>query len=190
MFAHISKKLPAVLISHWQHNIPIKTSPVDSAYSELQAALENRNIENSMIGEICLKSRSDMGFKRQYLRITYDDLIYDIFIGPFGNSTITSTWLGLRPTGIITNFLLLIPGISWIVQRHLVQKTYYEYDTLIAFQELVQNTVLDWVDDLTTEHGLPPISNQQRKPIMKNLLKKFPHEYDVWGDKWDRAEKN
>ena len=184
------KQLPVSFISHWRVMYDTTSLPVEKSYNALAELVQIRKISECKFGKVILKEGGFLSKKRQYLRITYHGLIYDICVAPHGNSIYVSSWLGERPSGLVMKCLLLIPIINFWIIKKLETKTYYQYDNLMVFQEAVHTTVLKWIDELTTQHGLPQISNDQRKPIMKSMLKGFPQEDDIWGSKWDRAESN
>ena len=50
-------------------------------------------------------------------------------------------------------------------------QTYYRYDTAQMFQKTVHNAVLEAIDQLTTEKGLRALSQEDRKPVMQEMLK-------------------
>lgn len=50
--------------------------------------------------------------------------------------------------------------------------TYYRIDTNLMFQQSIHMAVLEVVDEMTKAKGVRSLSETERKPILKNLLKK------------------
>lgn len=50
--------------------------------------------------------------------------------------------------------------------------TYYRIDTNLMFQESIRLAVMDVVDEITQAKGLRSLSDSERKPVLKNLLKR------------------
>ena len=88
--------------------------------------------------------------------------------GGFGTGFFFSSWLGARPHGCI-GLLLLVPVLNILVAV-LLRETYYKVDTAMMFRESVQNAVFEVIDDLTTAKGVRPLSELERKPVMRNFL--------------------
>ena len=156
---------------------------------QMEKEFQGRRIEWCKIGYINLKEAGFWSPKRKFLRLTYKELIYDICVAHHGNSTFVSSWLGERPLGFIANVLLLIPVIDSFVIRRLERKTYYQYDSLMIFQEAVHNTVLHVHDGYSSNKGVKPTQGPQRRPIMKNLMPDFPSESEIWPDLWEPQRK-
>jgi|ERR1051326_6880538 hypothetical protein len=64
------------------------------------------------------------------------------------------------------------PLYGWLYERIFYPSTYFESDTMIMFQGAVHSAVLDAVDALTTSKGLRALSEDERKPVMRNFTEK------------------
>ncbi|GEM_PF-1918376 len=182
-------RLPTIIHSHWHVTIEGAVFPVSQAYERLEELFSELKIPEVRIGPARFKEHESVfSRKRGYIRVMYRNLSYDICVCPFGTSTFVSSWLGERTPGFLRNLLCLLPIVGPIVKRNYEAKTYFQCDSLMTFMEMVHSTLLEWLDEATASHGLKPIENDQRKPIMKSLLKGFPSESESWGSKWDRKE--
>jgi hypothetical protein len=70
--------------------------------------------------------------------------------------------------------MLAIPVARIGYRRLFAPVTYYRLDTAIMFRTAVQAAVLEAVDHLTTTKGLRALSEDERKPVMKELLSSTP----------------
>lgn len=50
--------------------------------------------------------------------------------------------------------------------------TYFEVDTAHAFHEMVQRCLLSMIDKVTEVHGLQPLTEKERAPVMRELMMK------------------
>jgi hypothetical protein len=75
------------------------------------------------------------------------------------------------PEGRWEAYLVVIPGFGWLFEKHFRPSTYYKIDTALMFQSSVHAAVLEVIDELTTAHGLHPLSELERKPILRGFYK-------------------
>jgi len=183
-------RLPTIIHSHWHVTIEGAVFPVSQAYERLEELFSELKIPEARIGPARFKEHESVfSRKRGYIRVMYRNFSYDICVCPFGTSTFISSWLGERTPGFLRNLLCLLPIIGPIVKRNYEAKTYYQCDSLQTFLDVAHSTLLEWLDEATTSHGLKPIDNDLRKPVMKSLLKGFPSQSESWGTRWDYSEK-
>jgi hypothetical protein len=65
-----------------------------------------------------------------------------------------------------------IPGVGWIIKHWFQPVTYYRIDTTLMFQQTIHSSVLDVMDSLLETDGLRPLSEAERKPIMKDFFQR------------------
>lgn len=70
------------------------------------------------------------------------------------------------------DFILSLPLIGSLYDRFFRPITYYRVDTLHMFQKAVQGAVMEIVDQLTTAKGIRALSELERKPVMRDFIKK------------------
>lgn len=63
---------------------------------------------------------------------------------------------------------LTIVGAIWNVYRH--KLTYFEIDTALMFQTVVHGSVLESINALTDEKGLPRMGSDEIKPINRDFV--------------------
>lgn len=161
---------PSVL-SHWDHLAEgVQYSPQEF-YTAVERAIADRGIPDSFVTRIEIKEGGLLSPKRLYLRITRKNLRFDICGAPFGNSFFFSWWLTDLPSGCLS-VILSIPVVqvwAWVLARPL---TYFKLDTAFMFQESVHSAVLEVVDQITEAKGVRVLSDEERKPIMRDFFQR------------------
>ena len=82
-----------------------------------------------------------------------------------------SWWLGIH-VGIFWEFALNIPYVGEFLLRIFRPQTYFRTDTGLMFQESVRLAVFEAIDQITQKNGQRVLSDQEKKPIMSNFLKR------------------
>ncbi len=68
--------------------------------------------------------------------------------------------------------LVAMPLLGPIYERIFRPQTYYKVDTALMFQDAVHNAVLEVIDQISTVKGIRPLSEFERKPIMREFGRK------------------
>jgi hypothetical protein len=68
--------------------------------------------------------------------------------------------------------ILAIPLIGTIYRWLFKPETYYKVDTMSMFQSVVHAAVVETIDGLTTAKGLRALTEDERKPIMRDFLRR------------------
>jgi hypothetical protein len=116
--------------------------------------------------------------------------IFTAFLNPiyvFLGSTLFSILVGLCIFLILVLFLgwliniELIPGEESVLEIPILGKiyemiyhpvTYYKTDTALMFQTTVHSALMEAIDEVTSSKGIRPLTELERKPIMKDFLRK------------------
>jgi hypothetical protein len=69
----------------------------------------------------------------------------------------------------VEDVVLAIPVLGWFYAKFFQPPTYYKADTVLMFQSVVHTAVLEVVDSLFTAKGIRALSEQERKPIMREF---------------------
>ena len=67
--------------------------------------------------------------------------------------------------------ILQIPVIGWLYDKIFSPITYYSLDTALMFQESVRRAVNDVIDETLTDQGLRALTEEQKKPTLRDLAK-------------------
>ncbi|PKO18700.1 hypothetical protein CVU37_04760 [candidate division BRC1 bacterium HGW-BRC1-1] len=70
------------------------------------------------------------------------------------------------------NDLLAVPLLGRVWESLFLPATYYRIDTQTMFRSTVQAAVMEAVDALTETKGLKALTEEERKPIMKEFFRK------------------
>jgi len=69
----------------------------------------------------------------------------------------------------VEDVVLAIPVLGWLYAKFVQPPTYYKTDTVLMFQSVVHTVVTDAVDSLFTAKGIRALTEQERKPIMREF---------------------
>jgi hypothetical protein len=72
----------------------------------------------------------------------------------------------------VDSMLLNTPVIGAIYERFLRPITYYRIDLALMYQQAVHAALMQVIDELTKAQGIPPLSEFERKPILRELYKR------------------
>jgi hypothetical protein len=67
---------------------------------------------------------------------------------------------------------LEIPGLGLLIKQLFQPVTYYRIDTAIMFQQAIHASVLEAVDAIIHAHGIRPLTELERKPVMKEFFQR------------------
>jgi len=109
--------------------------------------------------------------KREYFRVQRKENIFDLCGAPFGKGYFFSWWLG-SAQGFFLNLISLIPFFGEMIINFIRPLTYYKIDTALMFQESVRLAILEVIDQQLQAKGLRALSENERKPILKDLYKR------------------
>lgn len=104
---------------------------------------------------------------------------------PFRQSCVYFFVLPIFATGIVVGLALLargevfgpeedilaIPVLGWIYEKVFNPITYYSLDTALMFQESIGRSVNETIDGLLSSQGLRALSDTQKTPTMRDLLR-------------------
>lgn len=164
------RRKPVIILSHWYHLIEDFHYSSLEFYRLVQQALERRYPPDSFVVRIVAPEGSLFSAKREYLRVTRNELIMDICGAPFGSGFFVSWWL-VREIKVGC-LLFWIPIVGPILERLFFPLTYYTVDTALMFQETVKNTVNEVIDGITKSRGIRALSELEKKPIMREFFLK------------------
>ena len=158
-------KPPRNIISNWHQTVEgLQTSPKEF-YSAVEQAIQRRQIPNLTLSRVDWKEGGIFSAKREYLRVGWEDYMFDICGAPFGTGFFFSWWLGERMSGCLS-LLLLIPLVNIPFLLLLRRETYYRIDTAQMFQDCVHQAVMEVIDQITNAKGVRALTEGQRKPIL------------------------
>lgn len=96
-------------------------------------------------------------------------IFFSVVLIPIALSVIR--WLSQQGT-ISDDYVRVIPVVGWLYKRFFKPDTYYALDTEIMFQTATHQAVIEAVDGMTGAKGLRALSELERKPVMRDFMKK------------------
>ena len=164
------KSTPAVIFSHWYTLIENLQGSSIAFYQSVENTIGNRRVPHSYLSRVNWPEGGVFSARRAYLRVKRKDLILDICAAPFGTGFFVSWWLGPKP-GLL-GFFYAIPVFGLFLQYVTRPFTYYKIDTALMFQEAINNSVQEVIEDMTKAQGLRSLSENERKPILRNFFQR------------------
>lgn len=157
------------LNNHWSRYVVGLRFSTMEFYEKLDKALLSHELENLYTEEISLSEGGVLSTKRLYLRVSWNDLQYDVCFAPFGNSdSFISWWLWRTPSGLELIFGS-IPIIGVILNRIFFPETYYRVDTSNMFMTFAQSKVLKILDDIMKAQNITALPEYERYPLKQSI---------------------
>ncbi len=157
------------LYAHWNHLLDDFKYSTKDFYAQLKTELESRGIENVKISEKSISESGVFSSNRLYLRIKWKEYVYDCCCAPFGTGTFISWWL-FGEQSKRESMLAKIPFIGNWLLKLFFPVTYYKIDTASMFMTYAQSSVLKVITDITQEKGVRALTQEEKKPIMKDIF--------------------
>lgn len=159
------------LHAHWNTLVDNFNFSTKEFYSLVSSELKSKGISGVSMREKKISTGTMLSSKRLYLRVTWKKYTYDFCCAPFGSGTFFSWWLYSEKTGIEA-LLSRIPFIGEYLANFFYPTTYYSIDSASMFMTYAQSSVLAMIDFVTKEQGLRELSQDERKPIMRDIFKR------------------
>jgi hypothetical protein len=162
---------PSVVHAHWNHLIGDFKFSTQDFYSNLEKILSEQNISGLSCKQVKIyEGIRFLSSKRLYLRIIWKDKIFDVCAAPFANGFFLSWWL-FEKEKIWQKVIGAIPFLGkWII-NYFSPITYYKLDTAAMFQSYVHSSVLNLINEITTEKNYK-LSESERKPVLEHTFKR------------------
>lgn len=160
----------ADVFSHWCFLFEDLQESPQTFYAAVEQAVKARAVPDMKISRVMWKEGGIMSAKREYLRVTRREYVFDICGAPFGKGFFVSWWLG-EPAGCVAT-LSRLPYVGPFLQVLLRPVTYFQIDTATMFQSLTHGAVMEVVDQMTETRGVQALSESERKPVMRDFYRR------------------
>ncbi|MGB8356677.1 MAG: hypothetical protein WCD79_22455 [Chthoniobacteraceae bacterium] len=187
----------SLVVSHWAKLFEgIHVTPSE-LYDLIESCIKSREVADFQSSRLEWHEGGTFSDKRQYLRINRRDFDFYVCAAPYGSGFFVSSRL-ITPKGI--NWLLAIPlgllcflliafillkvfgffGILLAFASAIVgiilflnanKLTFYKIDTGHMFQQVVHQSLMEAIDQMTKAAGIVPLSESERKPVMHELFR-------------------
>lgn len=150
------------ILSNWSGHIPFFNASTEDFYLLVEQIIRAHDIPNATKERVKHKEGGFFSSKREYLRIRYDDLVFDICAAPFGKDFYISWWL-FESEDIFRKFLKGTVVGDYLVHRA-SRVTFYQADNESVFKGFMHNAIMEAIDTLTETTG-------QRMPDYARVIK-------------------
>ena len=150
---------PTTPRSNWHHTFVNLKFSSQEFYQAVEESVKKHEIPDVSFSRVTHSQGGVFGTRREYLRISRDEYIFDICAAPFGNDFFVSWWMGEA----VRNVIAKIPVINTIAGKNPKYKTYYQADTEAMFRGSVSQGVQEAIDQMTSTKGLRALSESDRR---------------------------
>lgn len=155
--------------AHWYHRFPGMQASSEDFYNLVQAEVERHEIPGVRIKRVQIHESGVFSVKREYLEVYCSPNVFHLCLCPYGDGLFVSYWTGHVVDGLV-RFLAAFPIIGRFFYRFIRPTTYHAVDTQLMFQSVVGASVNAVLDALMTLKGQKVLSEEARKPIMRDFL--------------------
>ena len=157
------KRSPIDIRSHWSHSFSFFQFSSQDLYNKAEDHIKKHAFPDIKISRVTHSQGGVFSSKREYLRISRGEYIFDICAAPFGADFFVSWWLGES----VRDILARIPILNTLLGKNSKIKTLYQLDTEAMFKSSVHQAVMEAIDEITTSKGIRALSEGERRPIDK-----------------------
>jgi hypothetical protein len=161
--------VPTTIISHWNQRIEGMQQSSADFYAEVERVIGSEGIDGIKTERVNISEGGLFSSKREYLQVRRGEYVYHICAAPFGSGFFLSSWLGSVESGLWA-MIAGWPVIGYFAQKFLKPLTYYKIDTSLMFQSVAHSAVLRVLDSLTSAKGLRALTEDERKPVMRDFF--------------------
>lgn len=112
---------PSHVRSHWSQLFEGFQMPPKEFYTAVEQAIAKRAIPLSGVSRVDWHEAGVLSAKREYLRVTRRELVFDICGSPFGAGFFVSWWLVAPPPHILVRLgLLMLCLVGWVVTSNIL----------------------------------------------------------------------
>ena len=151
-------KRSSAVHAHWHHVFEKPEFTPQEFYNQLQQFLSQKEINKAAMSRIVYAEGGVLSQRRDYLRIVYKHIIFDICAAPFGSGFFVSWWEGERVIGW-NAYLKSIPIIGLFIRKR--NKTFFELDTETVFKDMVSICIKETIGALSTQKGFRMLNDKE-----------------------------
>ena len=157
-------------LGNWAHLFGHMVYDPEEFYRQVVAFLEEHQVPNFKNRTVIIPQGGPLSPQRMYLEVSRGDYVFHICAAPWGTDFFFSWWLNAP----ISNFFIFaskIPIIGGLILSAYEHQAYYKLDTDTMFRTSVQQAVLQAIDQVTEAKGIRSLSESERRPDLRSLLK-------------------
>jgi hypothetical protein len=187
----------SLVVSHWAKLFEgIQVAPLE-LYALIENCIKAREVTDFQSSRVEWHEGGTFSDKREYLRINRREYDFYVCAAPYSNGFFVSSrlitpkginWLLVIPLGfigflfavyvffkmfgffgILLSFGAAIAGIVLLINAK--RLTFYKVDTGLMFHQVVHQSLMQAIDEMTKAAGIAPLSEAERKPVMHELFR-------------------
>lgn len=165
----MSRRIPTIILSHWQHGMEGLTYSSDLFYAEIEQAISQHNLYDVRVERVNLREGGILSARREYLQIRRGDYVFHVCGAPFGNTFFISSWLGYIESGFWA-WLGGFPFVGFIVRWLIKRPTYYRIDSAQMFLTITHAAVTQALDSACFLRGTRMLTDAERTPVQRDFF--------------------
>lgn len=148
------------VLSHWTKTFPFTSISSEEFYTLIEQHLKEQNIDDCFIGRVTMKEGGVFSSSRQYYRVKFKHLVFDICAAPFGSHFFISWWF-YESEGSMASFFRRTKFGSYLQQRA-AKRTFYQIDVEYMFENCIHQCITAVVDDMAESKGFRKLTNEEK----------------------------
>jgi len=152
-----------LVISRWHHLFDKFQFSVQDFYNEVERGIKERELPGVYIFRTEHPEQSVLLAQREYLRVRYEHLIFEICASPYGKGSFVSWWL-YRSVSYFEAKAAQSNSTSAAIYESLATKTMYQMDKATMFKESVHLAVTKAIEVMSTAKGYRTLSEIEMIP--------------------------
>jgi hypothetical protein len=122
-------------------------------YKTLESCIKDMQMPGVKMRRVRHPETGFLSADREYLRVSYQEQVFDVCAAPLGHSFFISYWQVDTAT-IIRKLVRAIPKIGPVLEIAIFGKTYYQVDSADMFKQFIDKLLEDTVELLTKEQAV------------------------------------
>lgn len=157
-------------IGNWSHLFPEMQYDPNLFYDLVDSILREKQVPDFHSKKVTISEGGILSHTRLYLEVSRGDYIFHICAAPWGTGFFFSWWVRQKLSDI-DQLLILIPFVGSRIVKMRQYQSYYKLDTDSMFRKSVHQCVMAAVDSLTTAKGVRGLSELERTPDVRSIIK-------------------
>lgn len=151
----------SIIHSKWHHHFHNLQFSTQEFYTLVEVKLKEESIKGIHFERVSYTEGGLFSSKREYLRVSRKELIFDICAAPFGKGFFVSWWHG-ESVGFVKDLLGKIPVVGPVIVKVSSFKTFYQMDTEQMYKDVVKSCVQNAIEEITSSKGVKGLSELER----------------------------
>jgi hypothetical protein len=164
----LSQKTEA--IGNWSHLFPDIQHDPNSFYDLIENLLREKQVPDFSSKKVTISEGGILSHNRLYLEVSRGDYIFHICAAPWGTGFFFSWWVRQKMSDI-DELIFLIPFFGSRIVKMRQRQSYFKLDTDSMFRKSIHQCVLAAVDNLTSTKGIRGLSELERTPDVRSMIK-------------------